>query len=156
MQIKREMAVEVAAKERRSQPTKAKYQALQRKLSEEVEKRRKGEQASDSLRDDVERAKCASVDLLKRFEACRTAYDAQSLKIKSHNGLQLREIEHREAKLIAGSGRRHRRLSKKLELYLIRSCDAVANLEVELVNVLKGLGLERKLEGAATVNFGGV
>ncbi|OAE27042.1 hypothetical protein AXG93_3101s1010 [Marchantia polymorpha subsp. ruderalis] len=47
-QIKRELAVEVAAKERRSEPTEAKYQALQRKLSEEVEKRRKVEQASDN------------------------------------------------------------------------------------------------------------
>ncbi|OAE29102.1 hypothetical protein AXG93_3678s1090 [Marchantia polymorpha subsp. ruderalis] len=30
--VKREVALEVAAKERRSQPTEAKYQALQRKL----------------------------------------------------------------------------------------------------------------------------
>lgn len=59
-QIKRELAVEVAAKKRRSQPTEAKYQALQRKLTEEVKKRRKVEQGNDSLRRDVERAKCAA------------------------------------------------------------------------------------------------
>lgn len=29
----------------------------------------------------MERGKCASVDLLKRLEACRTAYDAESLKV---------------------------------------------------------------------------
>lgn len=193
----------------------------------------------------MERAKCASVDLLKRLEACRIAYDAESLKvdelqaaveeakreyqaelavktkkiseyeaariadlelieklqaqcgelrtqrsqakeqlceveaklteaegkirqlsgetsealtarvercvrgytlwqIKSHKGLRLREIEHRAAELIKKSGRRHRRLCKKLESYLIRSRDAVAKLAVELVGVLQRLGLERR------------
>ncbi|OAE22932.1 hypothetical protein AXG93_2284s1000 [Marchantia polymorpha subsp. ruderalis] len=53
MRVKRELALEVAAKEQRSQPTEAKYQALQRKLTEEVEKRQKGEQAGDSLREDA-------------------------------------------------------------------------------------------------------
>ncbi|OAE29273.1 hypothetical protein AXG93_3114s1160 [Marchantia polymorpha subsp. ruderalis] len=80
-QIKRELAVELAAKEQRSQPTEAKYQALKRKLSEEVEKQQKAEQVGDSLCEDVERAKCASVDLLKRLEACRTAYNTESLKV---------------------------------------------------------------------------
>ncbi|OAE29707.1 hypothetical protein AXG93_3884s1000 [Marchantia polymorpha subsp. ruderalis] len=239
------------------QPMEAKYEAFQRKLSEEVEKRRKAEQVIDNLPEDVERAKCASVDLLKRLEACRTAYDAKSLKIdelqaaaeekkreyqselavrakklseyeatrianleliekletqsgelrtqrsqaeeqlceveaklaeaegknrqfseetrealtarverclrgyvlwqiESHNRLWLRKIEHCAAKLIARSGRRHCQLSKKLESYLTTSRHAVANLEVELVNVLKRLGLERRLEGAATVDSGGV
>ncbi|OAE27041.1 hypothetical protein AXG93_3101s1000 [Marchantia polymorpha subsp. ruderalis] len=154
----------------------AKYQALQRKLSEEVEKRRKVEQASDNLCEDVERAKCASVDLMKRLEACRTAYDTESLKvdelqaaaeekkleyqselaIESHNRLWLCEIEHRAAELIERSGRRHRRLFKKLESNFTKSHDAVANLEVELANVLKRLGLEQRLEGAATADSGGV
>ncbi|OAE31499.1 hypothetical protein AXG93_4130s1010 [Marchantia polymorpha subsp. ruderalis] len=39
------------------------------------------EQASDSLCEDLKRAKCDSVDLLKRLEACQTAYDAESLKV---------------------------------------------------------------------------
>ncbi|OAE27978.1 hypothetical protein AXG93_1062s1100 [Marchantia polymorpha subsp. ruderalis] len=84
---KRELALEFAAKERRSQSTEAKYQALQRKLTAEVERRRKAEQAGDSLCEDVERAKCASVrhlvrqNLMKRLEACRTAYDAESSEV---------------------------------------------------------------------------
>ncbi|OAE20095.1 hypothetical protein AXG93_2611s1020 [Marchantia polymorpha subsp. ruderalis] len=202
-------------------------------MTEEVERRRKAEQASDSLHEDMERAKCASVDLLKRLEACQTAYDAASLKedelqaaaeeakreyqaelaaqcgelrtqrsqveeqlckvevklteakgkirqlsgetsealtarverclcgytlwqIKSHNGLRLREIEHHAAELIKKSGRRHCWLSKKLESYLIRSRNAVEKLEVELVCVLQRLGLERRLEGAATADPEGV
>ncbi|OAE35114.1 hypothetical protein AXG93_672s1000 [Marchantia polymorpha subsp. ruderalis] len=79
--IKVAVMAEVAAKECRSQPTEAKYQALQKRLYEEVEKRRKAEQVSNGLCEDVERAKCASVDLLKRLEAYRTAYDAESLKV---------------------------------------------------------------------------
>lgn len=215
------------------------------------------EQVGEGLREDVKRAKCVNVDLLSRLEACRTAYDAESLKvdelsaaakekeqeyqielavrakklieyeaarifdleliekleaqcgelrtqrpqaekqlceveaklteakgknrqlseetrdaltarverclrgyvlwqIKFHNGLRLREIEHRVAELIARSGRSHRRLSKKLESYLTRSRDAVANLEVELASVLRRLGLERRLEGAATADSAGV
>ncbi|OAE27267.1 hypothetical protein AXG93_59s1110 [Marchantia polymorpha subsp. ruderalis] len=51
-------------------------------------------------------------------------------QIESHNGLRLREIEHRDAKLIKRSGQRHRQLFKKLESYLTRSRDAVAKLEV--------------------------
>ncbi|OAE31163.1 hypothetical protein AXG93_3617s1020 [Marchantia polymorpha subsp. ruderalis] len=80
-QTKVAVAAEVATKERRSQPTEAKCQALQKRLTAEVEKRRKAEQVGEDLREDVERAKCASVDLLKRLEACRIAYDAESLKL---------------------------------------------------------------------------
>lgn len=75
------VAVQVAAKERKSQPTEVRYHALQKRLAEEVEKRRQSEQVYESLREDVERVKCASVELLKRLEACRTAYDAKSLKV---------------------------------------------------------------------------
>ncbi|OAE23090.1 hypothetical protein AXG93_2590s1000 [Marchantia polymorpha subsp. ruderalis] len=227
---------------------------VQKRLAEDVEKRRHSEEVCEGLREDVERAKCASLDLLSRLEACWTAYDAESLKvdelsvaakkkeqeyqielvvrakkltqyeaarisdleliekleaqcskqrtqrsqaegqlyevetklteaegknlqlfeetrdaltarverclrgyvlwqIKSHNGLRLREIEHHAAELIARSGRR---LIKKLKSYLSRSRDAVANLELELVVGLRRLGLEWKLEGAATADSTGV
>ncbi|OAE33887.1 hypothetical protein AXG93_3037s1100 [Marchantia polymorpha subsp. ruderalis] len=75
------VAAEVAAKERKSQPTEASYQALRKRLVEEVEKRIQSEQVGEGLREDVERANCASVDLLSKPEACRTAYDAESLKV---------------------------------------------------------------------------
>ncbi|OAE25007.1 hypothetical protein AXG93_523s1110 [Marchantia polymorpha subsp. ruderalis] len=90
-----------------------------------------------------------TVDLLSKLKACTTVYDAESLQvdelsaaaekkgqeyqielaIKSHNGLRLREFEHRATELIARSRRRHRRLAKKLKSYVSRSRDAVANLE---------------------------
>ncbi|OAE35032.1 hypothetical protein AXG93_3104s1120 [Marchantia polymorpha subsp. ruderalis] len=75
------VATEVAAKERKSQPTEARHQTLQKRLAEEVEKRRHSEQICECLQEDVESVKCASVDLLNRLESCRTAYDAESLKV---------------------------------------------------------------------------
>ncbi|OAE27605.1 hypothetical protein AXG93_2520s1010 [Marchantia polymorpha subsp. ruderalis] len=78
------------------------------------------------------------------------------VEIESHNGHRLRKIKHHVAELIVRSGRRHRRLAKKLESYLSRSREAVANLELELVCVLRRLGLELRLEGAATSDSAGV
>lgn len=78
--------------------------------------------------------------LTARVERCLRGYTLW--QIKSHNGLRLREIEHRAAEWIKRSGRKHRRLSKKLGSYLTRSRDVVAKLEVELVGVLQRLGLE--------------
>lgn len=92
--------------------------------------------------------------LTTRVERCLCGY--MLWQIESHNRLWLCEIEHRAAELIERSGRRHRRLFKKLESNFTKSHDAVANLEVELANVLKRLGLEQRLEGAATADSGGV
>ncbi|OAE34088.1 hypothetical protein AXG93_2891s1120 [Marchantia polymorpha subsp. ruderalis] len=88
-QIKVELAAEVAAKERSSQPTEAKYQALQRKLFEEVEKRRKADKsvtvfaAAEEKKQEYqfelavrtkkpteyEAAQIANLELIKRLEA---------------------------------------------------------------------------------------
>ncbi|OAE31812.1 hypothetical protein AXG93_1838s1220 [Marchantia polymorpha subsp. ruderalis] len=76
--------------------------------------------------------------------------------VKTHQWLWLRELENRAAELIAGSGQRQRRLAKKLDAFLSRSRDTEVNLELELAAVLKRLGLDRTLEGAATANFAGV
>lgn len=73
--------------------------------------------------------------LTAHVERCLREYTLW--QIKSHNELRLRKIEHCAAELIKGSGRKHRRLSKKLESYLTRSRDAIAKLELELVGVLK-------------------
>lgn len=215
----------------------AKYHVLQKRLAEETEKRRYLEKACDSLREDVERAKCVTVDLMSRLEACRTAYNAKSLRVdeltaaaekeqeydpelgarakklaeyeaarisdlelikkleawcselrsqqtqaeeqlcemetrlmeaegknlqlskqvrdaltarvnqclheyvlwqvERHKWLRLRELEHRAAELIVGSGRRQHRLAKKLDAFLSRSRDAIVNLELELAAFIR-------------------
>ncbi|OAE32877.1 hypothetical protein AXG93_3052s1070 [Marchantia polymorpha subsp. ruderalis] len=54
---------------------------LQKRLAEEVEKQRYSEKACEDLCEDVERAKCVTVVLLSRLEACRVAYNAESLRV---------------------------------------------------------------------------
>ncbi|OAE18943.1 hypothetical protein AXG93_1976s1500 [Marchantia polymorpha subsp. ruderalis] len=219
------VTAEVAAKKRRSQLTESKYQALHRRLAEEVEKQRTLEKSleasrtaydAEALRVDelvatVEKkeweytielaarekklakyktARVLDLELIEKQEAQCSELRTQRLQaeeqlcelearlteaegknrhlseetrealtarverclrgyvlwqIKSHNELWLREIEHCAAELIARSGRRHRRLSKKLESYLTRSRDAVANLEVTVLvvrnKVVQGIGL---------------
>ncbi|OAE23326.1 hypothetical protein AXG93_1164s1000 [Marchantia polymorpha subsp. ruderalis] len=73
--------VAVAVKERKSKSTDARYQVLQKRLSKEVDKRRYSEKASEGLREDVESAKCVIVELMSRLEACRFAYNAESLRV---------------------------------------------------------------------------
>ncbi|OAE30685.1 hypothetical protein AXG93_3991s1000 [Marchantia polymorpha subsp. ruderalis] len=211
-QIKMAVAVEVAAKERRSQPTEAKYQALQKRLIEEVEKRRKAKQEKEQEYQielavrakkltEYEAARFSDLEIIEKLEVQCCELKTQRLQvgeqlceveaklmeaegknrqlseetrdaltvrmkrclrgyvlwqIESHNGLRLREIEHRVAKLIVRSGRMHRHLSKKLESYLTRSRDTVANLEVELASFLRILGLERRLEEAETADSANV
>ncbi|OAE31002.1 hypothetical protein AXG93_1502s1020 [Marchantia polymorpha subsp. ruderalis] len=92
--IKVAAAAEVAAKERKSHPTEARYQTLQKRLAEEVEKQRYSEKVYEGLREDVERTKCATVDLLKRLEACRTAYDAESLRVDELTATAEKEQEY--------------------------------------------------------------
>ncbi|OAE32222.1 hypothetical protein AXG93_4525s1030 [Marchantia polymorpha subsp. ruderalis] len=169
-------------KELQNQSTEMKYQVLRKRQVEEVEKRRYSEKACEGLREDVEKAKCVTVDLLSRLEACRTAYNAELLRVdaltaasvkkkqeyeiklavkakklveyevETHKWLLLRELEHHAAKMVAGSVRRQRRLAKKLDALLSRSSDAVVNLELELASILQRLGLDQKLEEVATTN----
>lgn len=71
----------IAVKERYSQSTEAKYQVLQKRLAGKVEKRTYSEKACEGLREDVERAKCVTVERLSRLEACQTAYNVESLRV---------------------------------------------------------------------------
>ncbi|OAE22462.1 hypothetical protein AXG93_3348s1200 [Marchantia polymorpha subsp. ruderalis] len=69
------------AKERQTQEIEVKYEVLRKRLAEEVEKRRYSEKTCQVLREDIENAKCATVDLRNRLEASRTAYKAESQRV---------------------------------------------------------------------------
>ncbi|OAE23227.1 hypothetical protein AXG93_4670s1000 [Marchantia polymorpha subsp. ruderalis] len=72
------LATSVAApKEWQYKETESKYEVLLKKLAKEVKKRRYLEKACESLREDVEKVKCATLDLLSRLEASQTAYNAE-------------------------------------------------------------------------------
>ncbi|OAE32243.1 hypothetical protein AXG93_1089s1080 [Marchantia polymorpha subsp. ruderalis] len=59
----------------------AKYEVLRKRQDEEVEKRRYSKKACEGLREDVEKAKCVTVDLLSRLEASWTAYNVETLRV---------------------------------------------------------------------------
>lgn len=48
-----------------------------------------------------------------------------------------------------------RQLARKLDVFLTSSCEAIANLELELTTVLRRLGLDRKSDSAATTDSTG-
>ncbi|OAE24511.1 hypothetical protein AXG93_590s1040 [Marchantia polymorpha subsp. ruderalis] len=57
--------------------------------------------------------------------------------------MTLRELEMCAT---AGDGRSRRRVAKRLESFLSRSRDAIANLEAEVTEVLRRLGLRRRVD----------
>ncbi|OAE22906.1 hypothetical protein AXG93_557s1050 [Marchantia polymorpha subsp. ruderalis] len=85
----------VAAKERQIQEKEAKYEVLQKRLAEEVKKQRYWEKTCEGLREDIENAKYATVDLRNRLEASRTVYNAESQRIdKLTTASKKEELEH--------------------------------------------------------------
>ncbi|OAE26578.1 hypothetical protein AXG93_269s1030 [Marchantia polymorpha subsp. ruderalis] len=63
------------------QETHAKYEVFQKRLAEEVKKRRYSEKTCEGLREDIENAKCAIVDLQNRLEASRTANNVELQRV---------------------------------------------------------------------------
>ncbi|OAE22851.1 hypothetical protein AXG93_4703s1010 [Marchantia polymorpha subsp. ruderalis] len=75
--------------------TKAKYNVLQKRLAEEVEKRRYSEETCEDLWEDTENAKCAIVDLRNKLEASRTAYNAKLQRVDELRvALEKKEQKH--------------------------------------------------------------
>ncbi|OAE28145.1 hypothetical protein AXG93_638s1340 [Marchantia polymorpha subsp. ruderalis] len=91
----------VVVKERKNQSTKAKYQVLQKSLAEEVEKWRYSEKACEGLREDVERAKCVTMNLLSRLESCLTAYNVESLRMDELTATAEKKEQEYEIELAA-------------------------------------------------------
>lgn len=48
-----------------------------------------------------------------------------------------------------------RQLARKLDAFLTSSCEAMANQELELMAVVRRLGLDRKSDSAATADSAG-
>ncbi|OAE26165.1 hypothetical protein AXG93_3841s1020 [Marchantia polymorpha subsp. ruderalis] len=92
--IKVAVASAVAVKERQNQSTETRYQVLQKRLAEEIEKRRYSEKAYEGLCEDVERTKYVTVNLLSRLEACQTAFNAESLRVDELTAAAEKEQEY--------------------------------------------------------------
>ncbi|OAE29763.1 hypothetical protein AXG93_810s1040 [Marchantia polymorpha subsp. ruderalis] len=66
-------------------------------------------------------------------------------KIAARERMTLPELEIRATALMSGDGR-SRRVAKRLESFLFRSRDAIANLKAEVTEVLRRLGLRRRAD----------
>ncbi|OAE22126.1 hypothetical protein AXG93_1175s1360 [Marchantia polymorpha subsp. ruderalis] len=114
----------VGVKERQDQSTEVKYQILQKRLAKEVEKQRYSEKACEDLRENVEKAKCVTVDLLSRLEVCQTAYNAKSLRVDELTASAEKKEQEYETKLAAKA--------KKLA-----KCEAARISDLELIEKLE-------------------
>ncbi|OAE32150.1 hypothetical protein AXG93_2912s1400 [Marchantia polymorpha subsp. ruderalis] len=95
----------------------------------------------DDRRREADRTK---EELVKRVNHCLRGYTLW--EVAAQEKLTLRELELRAVGLMSGDSRSRRRVAKKLDAYLSRSRDAMANLEAELNAVLRQLGLRSQAE----------
>ncbi|OAE29484.1 hypothetical protein AXG93_1433s1020 [Marchantia polymorpha subsp. ruderalis] len=77
-------------------------------------------------------------ELVTRVNQCLRGYTLW--KAAARKRVTLRELEIRAAALMSGDSRRRRRVAKRLDYFLARSRDAIANLEAEVTAVLRRLG----------------
>ncbi|OAE29192.1 hypothetical protein AXG93_2789s1020 [Marchantia polymorpha subsp. ruderalis] len=83
-------------------------------------------------------------ELVARVNRCLRGYTLW--KVAARERVTLRELEICAAALMSGDSRSRRRVAKRLDSFLARSRDAIANLEAEVTAVLRRLGLRSKAE----------
>ncbi|OAE33775.1 hypothetical protein AXG93_1671s1020 [Marchantia polymorpha subsp. ruderalis] len=74
---------------------------LQKRLAKEVEKRVYSEKACEGLLEDVEKAKCVTVNLLSNLEACQIAYNTGSLRVDELTAASEKKEQEYEIELTA-------------------------------------------------------
>ncbi|OAE33237.1 hypothetical protein AXG93_2069s1000 [Marchantia polymorpha subsp. ruderalis] len=83
-------------------------------------------------------------ELVARVNRCLRGYTRW--EIAALERVTLRELEIRAAALMSGESRSRRRVAKRLDAFLSRSREAIANLEAEVTAVLRRLGLRSRAE----------
>ncbi|OAE24010.1 hypothetical protein AXG93_4266s1060 [Marchantia polymorpha subsp. ruderalis] len=83
-------------------------------------------------------------ELVERVNRCLRGYTRW--EVAAQERITLRELELREAALMSGDSRSRRRVAKRLDAFLSRSQDAIANLEEEVTAVLRQLELRSRAE----------
>lgn len=83
-------------------------------------------------------------ELVSRIDRCLRGY--ARWEIAAQERMTLPELEMCAIALMTGDGRSRRRVAKRLESFLSRLRDAIANLEAEVTEVLRRLGLRRRAD----------
>ncbi|OAE20086.1 hypothetical protein AXG93_105s1010 [Marchantia polymorpha subsp. ruderalis] len=81
-------------------------------------------------------------ELVERVNRCLRGYTHR--EVAAQERITLRELELRAAALMSGDSRSRRRVAKRLDAFLSRLQDAIANLEAEVTAVLRRLGLRSR------------
>ncbi|OAE33752.1 hypothetical protein AXG93_1264s1000 [Marchantia polymorpha subsp. ruderalis] len=103
------------------------------------------------LLEQSELARKADEELLRRLQSQCDELRAQRAEselqeIAARERVTLREMEIRAAALMSGDSRSRRRVAKRLDSFLSRLQDAIANLEAEVTAVLRRLGLRSRAD----------
>lgn len=83
-------------------------------------------------------------ELVVRVDRCLRDY--AHYEVATRERVTLCELEMRAIALMAGDGLSRRQVAKRLELFLSKSHDAIANLEEEMTEMLRRLGLRRRAD----------
>ncbi|OAE21609.1 hypothetical protein AXG93_939s1160 [Marchantia polymorpha subsp. ruderalis] len=83
-------------------------------------------------------------ELAERVNRCLRGYT--HWEVAAQERITLRGLEIRAAELMSGDSRSRRRVAKRLDAFLSRSRDAIANLEAEVTAVLRRLGLRSRAD----------
>ncbi|OAE35184.1 hypothetical protein AXG93_2947s1010 [Marchantia polymorpha subsp. ruderalis] len=83
-------------------------------------------------------------ELVERVNRCLRGYT--HWEVAAQERITLRELELRAAALMSGDSQSWRWVAKRLDAFLSRSQDAIANLEAEVTAVLRRLGLCNRAE----------
>ncbi|OAE24640.1 hypothetical protein AXG93_4863s1030 [Marchantia polymorpha subsp. ruderalis] len=83
-------------------------------------------------------------ELAERVNRCLKGYT--HWEVAAQERITLRGLEIRAAELMSGDSRSRWRVAKRLDAFLSRSQDAIANLEAEVSAVLRQLGLRNRAD----------
>ncbi|OAE27677.1 hypothetical protein AXG93_3137s1170 [Marchantia polymorpha subsp. ruderalis] len=112
---------------------------------------------SIAFNDKSQRVDELTADSRKKDQAYATQVAAKvkalaECEVKTQKWLHLRILECRVTAMIACSVSGQRQLARKLDVFLTSSCEAMANLELELTTIVRRLGLDRKSDSKATTD----
>lgn len=91
--------------------------------------------------------------LIKKVNWCQRGFVLW--QIETQKWLELRDLERRATAMIVCSVSGQRQLAMKLDAFLTSSCEAMANLELKLTDILRRLGLDQKSDSTATADSAG-
>lgn len=131
------------------QITRCADEELIRRLQEQCEELRTQRAEAEQQLADLEVDRRRATDRTREEAAAQASRRLRGYvhwEVAAQEKLTLRDLEIRAAELLSGDSRSRRRVAKRLDAFLARSTAAVANLEREVTDTLRRLGLRSRAE----------